>query len=174
MNFDLQKTVEILERTPQTLQVLLGGISEDWTHENEGEGTWSAKEIISHLILGERTDWIPRLKIIFSDRPDKTFEPFDMEAHLDYAKTYSLESLLAEFQSLRNQNIETLKSLKITEENLDQIGIHPALGKATARELLATWTVHDLGHISQIGRVMAKQYRTEVGPWTAYAGILKK
>lgn len=174
MNFDLQKSIDILSRTPQVLHTLLAGTSVSWSEENEGPGSWSPKEIISHLILGEKTDWIPRLKLILAEDASKSFDAFDMTAHLSYAAERTTEALLQEFETLRIQNLDFLNQLNLSSDDLKKVGVHPALGDCSAKDLLATWTVHDLGHISQIARVMAKQYKTEVGPWIAFAGILKK
>jgi len=173
MNFNLTHSIDLLSRTPDTLAQLLKGLPEPWLRNNEGEDTWSAYDILGHLIHGEKTDWIPRSLIILSDRADKTFEPYDRFAQQHEDQNRSIEVLLDEFSALRAQNLATLKSLNITKEKLQQKGIHPALGEATLQELLSTWTVHDLGHIAQISRVMAKQYASEVGPWKAYLGILK-
>ena len=172
MNFEISKSIEILSRTPKVLKTLLSGLSEEWVSNNEGEGTWSPYDVIGHLIHGEKTDWIPRAKIILSDSTDKTFEPFDRFAQFNQ-EAKSIEELLNEFSVLRAQNLEELKSMEIEDTQLLEKGIHPELGEARLKELLSTWTIHDLGHIAQIARVMAKQYQSEVGPWIAYLGILK-
>ncbi len=173
MNFDLNHSIDLLSRTPETLRTLLAGLPNDFVRSDEGDNTWSPYEVLGHLIHGEKTDWVPRAQIILSDRADKTFEPYDRFAQQQADQSRSIEVLLDEFASLRSQNLETLKAMNIRESQLDETGIHPALGTATLRELLATWTTHDLGHIAQIARVMAKQYQSEVGPWKAYLGILK-
>ena len=173
MTFDIDKAIEILERTPLVLENLLRGISNEWLKNNEGENTWSPYTIVGHLIHGEKTDWIPRAKIILSDSPNKTFEPFDRFAQIRGNQEKMIDELLAEFKSLRSKNLEELKSLRIHSQ-LTSKGIHPELGEVNLKELLATWVVHDLGHISQISRVMAKQYKDEVGAWKEYLGILKK
>lgn len=172
MTFDISKSIEILERTPSVLRTLLGGISHEWIMENEGKDTWSPYDVVGHLIHGEKTDWIPRAQIILSDSDDKTFVPFDRFAQME-GENASLEELLTEFEALRKENLEILKSLDLQPTHLEKTGIHPELGSASLKELLTTWTVHDLGHIAQISRVMAKQYKDEVGPWKAYLGILK-
>jgi hypothetical protein len=174
MKFDLEKSVTILERTPEVLRIYLMGLSEDWTHHNEGENTWSPYDIIGHLIVGERTDWVVRAEIILSNIPDKKFEPFNMTAQFDYAKGKSLDQLLVEFETLRIENIKKLRAMNIGDDQLLLTGIHPEFGAVTLKELLSTWVAHDLGHIAQISRVMAKQYGSEVGPWIKYLGILKK
>lgn len=173
MNFELHKSLEILERTPTVLKNLLLGLSDDWLMNNEGEGSWSPYDVIGHLIHGEKTDWLTRAKIIMSNASDKTFESFDRFAQMEKASSKSLAELLDEFEQLRAKNLQQLKAIHINEENLSKTGTHPDLGKVNLRELLSTWTVHDLGHIAQISRVMAKQYKSEVGPWKAYLGILK-
>ncbi len=172
MQFNLETAVEILERTPETLKLMLGGLSQDWTGVNEGAETWSPYDIVGHLIHGEKTDWIPRMEILLSDSQNKTFEPFDRFAQFEESKGKTLDQLLAEFADLRQENIDTLRAKKIDEADLLREGTHPALGKVVLSELLASWVVHDLNHIGQISRVMAFQYREEVGPWQAYLGIL--
>lgn len=173
MKFQLDKSIEILERTPTVLKHLLSGLSEEWIRENEGEDTWSPYDVLGHLIYGEKTDWMVRSKIILSDREDKTFEPFDRFAQFDTDQSRPIAVLLDEFAELRSQNLADLKALQLSEADFSKTGIHPALGPSTLQNLLSTWTVHDLGHIAQISRVMAKQYADNVGPWAAYLGILK-
>lgn len=172
MTFDVQKSIEILERTPLVLTSMLQGISKEWLHTNEGEDTWSPYDVIGHLIVGEKTDWIPRTKIILSDIDNKQFVPFDRFAQLQTKQDIPISELLSEFTDLREKNLIELKSLHITQEDLNRKGIHPELGEVTLSQLLATWTAHDLGHITQISRVMAKQYTSEVGPWKAYLKIV--
>ncbi len=172
MLFNLATAIEVLERTPGTLKKMLGGLSGDWTDTNEGPETWSPFDIVGHLIHGEKTDWIPRMEILLSDGEDKTFEPFDRFAQFENSKGRSLDELLEEFATLRAQNIEKLRSRELEKEDLLKEGNHPELGSVILSELLASWVVHDLNHIAQISRVMASQYREEVGPWKAYLGIL--
>ena len=173
MNFTFKKSIEILERTPQVLITMLDNISADWTSNNEGGETWSVYDIIGHLIYGEKTDWIPRTEIILSDNPDKKFELFDRFAQFRESKGKSLKQLLDEFEQLRIKNIECLRSKNITAPDLEETGIHPAFGEVSLSQLLSTWVVHDLNHIAQIARVMANQYKADVGPWTAYLKILQ-
>ena len=174
MNFNLTNSIEILERTPQTLISLLSGINNEWIQNNEGEDTWSPFDVIGHLIHGEKPDWIARLEIILSVSETKTFAPFDRFAQFEESKGKTINELLTEFEQLRRQNLALLKSKNITLEDLQRTGIHPAFGTVTLQHLLATWVAHDLGHIAQICRVMAKQYKSEVGPWRAYLPILDK
>jgi hypothetical protein len=173
MNFSLSKSIEILERTPDVLIVLLKNISPDWTSNNEGGESWSAYDIVGHLIHGEKTDWIPRMEIILSDIQDKRFELFDRFAQFEDSKGKSLTQLLDEFKSLRQKNIEFLRSSTLTDNDFEKTGIHPAFGEITLSQLLSTWTVHDLNHITQISRVMAKLYMKDVGPWVEYLKILQ-
>ncbi len=174
MTFEINKSIEILSRTPSVLESLLNGISEEWLKNNEGRNTWSPYDIVGHLIHGEKTDWMPRAKVILSNSGHKTFEPFDRFAQMKKDQERPVEELLKEFKKIRAENLEELRSLQIDEARLLEKGIHPELGEANLKELLSTWVVHDLGHISQITRVMAKQYRSEVGPWIEYLGILKR
>ncbi len=174
MDFNLSKSLEILQRTPDTLFALLLNISSDWTTANEGGDTWSVYDIIGHLIHGERTDWLPRLEIILSDNKDKTFTSFDRFAQFEESKGKTIAALLAEFKSLREKNIKHLQSLHLTKNDYKRNGVHPVFGEVTLEQLVATWTVHDLNHISQITRVMAKQYKSATGPWIEYLPILKQ
>jgi hypothetical protein len=171
MNFNLDKSIEILERTPNVLKCMLSGLSTDWTSANEGAGTWSAYDIVGHLIHGELTDWIPRAELILSG--NKKFNPFDRFAQFEESSGKSLQDLLTEFEEIRKANISRLVEYDITTGDLDETGIHPEFGEVTLSELLATWAVHDLTHIAQISRVMAKQYKDAVGPWVAYLRILQ-
>ena len=173
MTFELDQAVQILQRTPKTLHSLLNGLSKPWLENNEGENTWSPYEIVGHLIHGEKTDWMPRAKIILSDLPNKTFEPFDRFAQKKTDSSKTITELLDEFSHLRSENLKTLLALDIDRKALAKKGTHPELGEASLKELLSSWVVHDLGHISQICRVMAKQYKNEVGVWQAYLGILQ-
>ena len=173
MNFNVEKALEILDRTPNVLITMLQGVSDDWTSVNEGGETWSVYDILGHLIHGEKTDWIPRTDIILSENSSKTFTPFDRFAQFEDSKGMSLSQLLIEFKILRDINVEQLRSKKLTDKNLEEKGIHPAFGEVTLSQLLSTWVVHDLNHIAQISRVMAKQYIEEVGPWKEYLKILQ-
>lgn len=174
MDYNINNAIEILERTPQTLNTLLLHLSEVWIHNNEGENTWSPFDVVGHLIHGEKTDWITRTRIILNQTEDTTFESFDRFAQFETSRGKSLTELLDEFSRLRTKNLNTLKGLPITEENLRLKGIHPELGEVSLKQLLATWVTHDLGHIAQIARVMAKQYKDQVGPWKTYIPILNK
>ncbi len=174
MKYNINKALEILERTPKTLNALLLNVSDDWTFCNEGDHTWSVFDVVGHLIHGEKTDWMQRLKIILSHSKNKAFEPFDRFAQFENSKGKTLSQLLEEFSELRTKNLRHFKALKLSEMDLNLKGMHPELGEVTLKQLLATWVTHDLGHIAQIARVMAKQYKSEVGPWEAYIPILNK
>lgn len=174
MEFNFSKSIEILERTPSVLQHLLDGISEEWTSTNEGGESWTVFDVIGHLIHGDKTDWILRTEIILSNKEDKSFEPFDRFAQFEASKGKTLRELLGEFITIRKSNIEKLRQLNITNDDLYRTGIHPSFGVVTLSQLLATWTVHDLDHLSQISRIMAKQYTQQTGPWIAYLKILNQ
>ncbi len=174
MEFKLTAAIEVLERTPRVLTILLDGLSNEWIQNNEGGESWSPFDVIGHLIHGEKTDWIARTEIILSSKPDKTFAPFDRFAQFDESMGKTISQLLDEFQELRSLNLETLKSKNLQPDDLIKTGIHPAFGGVTLENLLATWVAHDLGHIAQIARVMAEQYKEEVGPWLEYLPILNK
>ena len=173
MDFSLSKSIEILERTPNVLITMLENIDAGWTLNNEGTDTWSVYDIVGHLIEGEKSDWVPRMEIILSNKPDKSFVPFNRFAQFEESKGQSLVRLLAEFKKLREKNLAHLRSKDLTNTGCKQTGLHPAFGEITLSQLLATWTVHDLNHIAQISRVMARQYQEAVGPWTAYLKILQ-
>ena len=174
MKFNIDKAMPILERTPTIVTMLLKHLDNDWIYNNEGPDTWSPFDVVGHYIHGEKTDWIPRLNIILGDQDDKRFVPFDRFAQFRDSKGKSLDELLDEFARLRNENIDKLKKVKLDEATLSKKGIHPAFGEVTLEQLLSSWVVHDLGHISQITRVLAKQYKEAVGPWTGYMGILNR
>lgn len=174
MPLELNRSLEVLERTPSVLRSCLLGLSDAWLRNNEGGNTWSPYEVVGHLIVGEKTDWIVRIKTILSASEDKLFEPFDRFAHLKEDQSKPMAELLDRFTALRTRNLEEVRSMEIAEADLMRTGIHPEFGEVTLEQLLATWTVHDLGHVAQISRVMAKQYKDEVGPWVNYLGILKK
>lgn len=171
MEFKIDRTIEMLSRTPMILRTWITGLSTGWTLVNEGPDTWSTFDVIGHLIHGEKTDWIPRIKQIIESGEANSFEPFDRFAQFNNSKGKQTEELLLEFETLRNKNIETLRALPIAE-NLNKTGKHPALGRVTLQELLAAWVVHDLNHIHQISRVMAHQYEDHVGVWREYLGII--
>lgn len=174
MDFSLDAGLEVLTRTPATLRTMLGGLPPSWSGGNEGPETWSPEEIVGHLIHGEETDWIPRAKIILSDGESRPFEPFDRFAQGRRFAGWSLAHLLERFSGLRAGNLATLEGWRLTPQQLMLRGRHPELGPVTLSQLLATWVVHDLGHVAQIARVMAKQYTAAVGPWTAYLPVLTR
>jgi len=172
MKFKLNEAISILEKTPLLLKYFLKDLPSEWTHKNEGDNTWSSFDIVGHLIHGEKTDWMVRTEIILGDNPNKEFEPYDRFAQFENSKGKTLEELLAEFESLRNDNLNKLQSWHISLEDLSLKGVHPEFGAVTLSQLLSAWVVHDLGHIAQVSRVMAKQYKNEVGPWPKYLTIL--
>lgn len=174
MEFQLPLAIEILERTPATFRALLGGVSEAWTTPNEGPDTFSAFDNLGHVIHGERADWIPRARIILAQGENRRFEPFDRFAQYRESEGKSTAQLLDEFERLRAENVATLRGWKLGDRELALEGEHPAFGAVTLRQLLATWVAHDLGHIAQTSRVLAKQYREAVGPWRAYLPILDR
>jgi hypothetical protein len=171
--FNLAEAVAVLTRTPASLDALLRGLPNIWTRNNEGKDSWSAFDIVGHLIVGERTDWMPRVRIILENGEARPFDPFDRFAQLNQSQGKSLEQLLDDFARLRKENLAALRALNLQPEDLTRRGRHPALGMVTLSELLATWAVHDLTHLHQLSRVMAHQYRDAVGPWGAYVGVLK-
>jgi uncharacterized damage-inducible protein DinB len=174
MEFQLINAMEVLRRTPETLHSLLNNLSDDWTRSNEGPDTWSPYDIVGHLIHAEKTDWIPRAKMILEHGTARAFEPFDRFAMFEESQGKSLLELLDVFKTLRSVSLRELESMNLTDELLLRRGRHPELGEVTLGQLLSTWVVHDLGHLAQTTRVMAKQYRDEVGPWTEYLPVLRR
>ncbi|WP_184184797.1 DinB family protein [Paenibacillus sp. JGP012] len=174
MNFHVNEAIEILERTPQTLERFLSGLSEAWLQCNEGEGTWNAHEVIEHFIEAEKHNWIPRVESIVLEGEPHQFPAFDRFSHLKQIPERSVEEALQEFSSIRMKNISTLKDIIYSNPDLEKTGLHPEFGSVKLRELLSAWVVHDFTHITQIVRVMAERYRTDVGPWSAYLGILNR
>ena len=170
--FVIEEAVAILSRTPSTLDALLRGLPDGWIAAHEGGDTGSPCDVIGHLIHGERTDWIPRARIILEHGEAKPFEKFDRLAQFAESKGRTLASLLDEFAALRQDNLRALESLHLTDAELDRRGRHPELGGVTLRQLLATWVAHDLDHVMQVSRVLARQYSDEVGPWRAYLRII--
>ncbi len=172
MNFNVEEGISILERTPVILKAWLKDLPPAWVSANEGADTWHAYDIVGHYIQGELTDWVPRMKIILSDRADKTFTPFDRFAQRQSSEGKTLDDLLVEFEQLRRQNIAYLREHLPTASDLEKTGVHPTFGTVTLAQLLATWVAHDLNHLGQLARVMANRYREDVGPWKAFLGIM--
>lgn len=171
MNFSLDKSIEILTATPPVLQAYLGHLSDEWLHGNEGGNTWSPYQVAQHLVTAEKTNWIPRMEVALSDKPIRTFKVF---VRMEEAERQTISEILNEFSRLRSQNLVTLKSKNITQADFERTAIHPEFGEIKMSQLLATWTAHDLSHIAQISRVMAKQYKDAIGPWTAYLPIMTR
>lgn len=172
MEFNLNQAIAVLANTPATLKALLQNLPDGWTQNNEGAETWSPYDVLGHLIHGERTDWLTRSRIILEHGEARPFEPFDRFAQFTESQGKSLAEMLEEFAALREQNLKALGEMQLGAAELAKTGQHPALGRVTLKELLATWVTHDLDHLGQIARVMAKQYASEVGPWAAYISIL--
>lgn len=174
MNFQLDDAIALLEKTPQVVRAWLEGLPAEWIYSDETGDDWGAFDILGHFIHGERTDWIPRAKIILSDRDDKTFESFDRFAQFEDSKGKSLDELLETFEALRAKNIAELRELSLEAGDYQKTGVHPELGAVNLGQLLATWVVHDLDHLAHIAQVMGKKYASHVGPWGAYLGILNQ
>jgi len=172
MAHNLEHTIAVLSRTPSTMNAMLRDLPEEWIHRNEGDGTFSAFDVIGHLIHGDRTDWIPRARIILEHGDTKPFEKFDRLAQVRESKGKSLPQLLDEFARIRAEKLDELRALNLKPQDFERRGRHPALGIVTLSQLLATWAAHDLTHLHQISRIMAHQYREVVGPWTRYLGVM--
>ncbi|HKJ03268.1 MAG TPA: DinB family protein [Longimicrobiales bacterium] len=174
MDFTLSHATIILQRTPAVLRTLLADLPGEWTSADEGPDTWSPFDVVGHLIDGEEADWMGRARVILAQGTDRRFEPFDRFRHLEANKGKTLGELLDRFAELRAANLEALEALELGRDQLRLTGEHPAFGTVTLEQLLATWVAHDLGHIAQIARVMAKQYRDALGPWEAYLPVLHR
>jgi hypothetical protein len=173
MQFRLAEATAVLTRTPTILNALLRGLPSVWVRCNEGKDSWNAFDIVGHLIVGERTDWMPRVRIVLENGEARPFDPFDRFGQWKENQEKSMEQLLDDFSRLRTQSLAALRALNLQPGDLTRRGRHPALGVVTLSELLATWAVHDLTHMHQLSRVMAHQYRDAVGPWSAYLGVLQ-
>lgn len=169
----LDESLALLERTPGALDALLRGLPEAWTSATEGEGTWSPYVVVGHLIHCEKADWMPRVRTIVEHGSAKTFEPLDREAQFREGSQRDLGEMLEELRALRATNLAELRGMNLGEEDLQREGSHPSFGKVTLRQLLATWTAHDMAHVLQIARTMAKRYREEVGPWAEYLSVMR-
>jgi uncharacterized damage-inducible protein DinB len=174
MEFHLEQATEILRRTPATLNSLLGHLPEEWADSNEGPESWGPFDVMGHLVHAEEADWIPRARIILEYGEKRPFEPFDRFAMFEKSRGKSLNALLDEFELLRAESLKQLEQMNLRPEMLGKRGSHPELGVVTLGQLLSTWVVHDLGHIGQITRVMAKQYTEAVGAWRAYLPVLNR
>jgi hypothetical protein len=174
VDFDLDHGLAVLERTPIVLRALLAGLPDVWTRQNEGPETWSPHEVVGHLIEGERSDWIPRARIVLAQGPSTAFMPFDRTAHQrSRSAAAPLDELLETFARLRADNLLALRNWSLTPAQLELTGVHPEFGTVTLKQHLSTWVAHDLGHLVQISRTMARQYRDAVGPWRAYLSALR-
>ena len=171
-SFELNEAIQVLETTPKVLSALLTNLPESWIDADDGPETWSPFDVLGHLIHGEKTDWIPRARIILDDAHSGPFEPFDRFAQFEASEGKSLDTLLDEFEQLRTQNLDYLDRQELTEADYAKTGIHPDLGEVTLKQLLSTWVVHDLSHLRQSSRVLAKQYKGEIGPWEAYLPVV--
>jgi len=172
-DFNLDETIALLARTPGALDALLRGLPETWVRRNEGESTWSAYDIVGHLANLERTDWIVRVRRILEYGDSRPFDRVDRFAQMKAGQDQSLEQRLDDFARLRNQNLAELRALNLAPSDLARRGMHPALGPVTLANLLASWPVHDLTHLHQLSRVMARQYTNAVGPWTRFMGVMQ-
>ncbi|MFP3939596.1 MAG: DinB family protein [Thermoanaerobaculia bacterium] len=174
MTSQLEESFEVLERMPAALDALLRGTTPSWHRGDEGPETWSAFEVVGHLVHGEETDWVPRARIILKHGEERPFEPFDRFAQLTRFRDWALGDLLDRFAELRRENVRTVRGWELTDEQLALWGRHPALGQVTLAQLLSTWAVHDLNHVVQIARVMARQHADRVGPWREFLSVLQR
>jgi len=173
MPFELSEAIEVLQKTPAVLDTLLRDKSLAWLNCRLDSTSFSPIDVLGHLIFADRTDWIPRARMILESGNSRAFEPFDRRGFTPLIQGKRVDELLDEFAQLRRQSLATLDSFELADEKLDMAGLHPDLGDVTLRQLLATWVVHDLGHIAQLMRIMANRYSEEVGPWRAYASIIQ-
>ena len=173
MTHNLQTTSALLERTPRSLDALLRGLPDDWTHRDEGEGTFTVVDVLGHLIHADKEDWMPRARLILEHGETRPFDRFDRWGHVEICRGKTLPQLLDEFARVRSASLDALRALHLQREQLELRGNHPALGAVTMSNLLATWAAHDLTHVHQISRIMARQYAELVGPFGAFLGVLK-
>jgi hypothetical protein len=174
MKFHLDDAIAILSHTPAALDAMVRGLPEAWLHANEGPETWSPFDVVGHLVAGERTDWVPRVRLILEQGDKRAFEPFNRTAMFEESKGKSVGELLDTFATLRAQNLETVRALQLEPADYARPGMHPSLGRVKLEQLLATWVTHDMTHLTQISRVIAKQFTDEVGPWREYIGVLNR
>ncbi len=174
MSFDFPRTLEVLSRTPGVIESLLDGLSDGWLDANEGPDTFSPRDVVGHLIHGEETDWVPRIRLILERGEDQAFTPFDRFGFREAIEGRGIDDLLGQLRNLRNDNLDYVRGLSLTAADFARKGRHPALGAVTLGQLFAAWMVHDLGHIRQVVRVLAYQYDEAVGPWKEYLSILEK
>jgi hypothetical protein len=174
MNFALGETIDLLQRTPVLLETMLRGAAEGWLSADEGDGTWNPRGVLGHLIVGEETDWIPRARIILEHGESRPFDPFDRFAQFERYDGWPVAKLLDRFAETRRESLAVLASWNLAEDQLDLRGRHPELGTVTLRQLLATWAVHDLDHVVQISRVMARRYADDVGVWKEYLRVVRE
>lgn len=172
-NFSLRASINLLEKTPRVLRAWLVNLSDEWVHAKIDDDSFSPFDVVGHLIHGEKTDWIPRIHLIMEHGAEKPFEPFDRFAMLAEHEGRTIGGLIDEFEKLRHQSLAELTSFSLKVEDLDRVGLHPALGEVTLRQLLAAWVAHDLSHMSQIARTLAERYRDDVGPWVAAMGVYR-
>ena len=170
--FTIEASTEILSRTPAVLDAWLRGLAPAWCDASEGPGRWTPREVLAHLLQGEEEDWVPRARIILAGDPSRTFTPFEREKFRTLYPGLSVEDLLDRFRAKRRENLKALEGMRLDAGKLAMEGTHPAFGPVTMRQLLATWVVHDLGHLRQVARVMAKRYVGDVGPWREYLPVL--
>ena len=173
MQLELSEAIKILRQTPATLNAMISGIPDSWLKANEGAATWSCYDIVGHLIHGELTDWIPRIRIILEQGESQAFQPFDRFAQFREDQSRPIRALLDQFAFMRGENVNILRAMNLSDDDLARRGTHPELGPVTLGQLLSAWVVHDQSHLAQIARVTAKQYTQEVGPWKQYMSILK-
>jgi hypothetical protein len=173
-DFSLPDGLAVLERTPSVLRAWLGGLPDTWMRATEGPDTWSPFDVVGHLLHGERTDWVPRARIILAQGPDRRFEPYDRFAQFRESQGKTLSAMLDDFAAARHDSLVTVRSWNLSDAQLALEGVHPAFGAVSLRQLLSTWVAHDLGHLVQVGRVMARQYRDAVGPWREYLSVMHR
>ncbi len=173
MNFQIADALEMLQRSPKSIRELVSGLSPSWSAANEGEGTWNAPQILAHLVVAEQ-HWSTRVSIALSDREDRSLPPFDVAMQQQLAAEKSLDQLVEEFLSLRQQNLDLIAHTTIHDSDLSRRVVHPSLGSVSLENILASWTAHDMAHLVQLGRVFAKQYQEAVGPWAQNMSLLRK
>ena len=174
MMLDLEGAKTLLRHTPSVLNSLLGGLPETWVHENEGPETWSSFDVVEHLVEAESTNWIPRIRHLIKHGESVAFPPFDRVGFVEKSKGKNIAEMLDTFEQARAGSLQDLDELRLTPQDRWRMGTHPDFGRVTLGQLIATWAIHDLNHLGQIVKVLARQHAEAVGPWRAFLGILEK
>jgi len=172
MQASLDKTIAVLESTPDALNGMLRNLPVEWTHSNEGGKSWSVFDVVGHLIHCDLGIWMFRSRWILENGESQPFPVFDREGHRQLTEGKSLSQLLDEFALIRAKKLNELRAMNLKPEDFNRVGKHPVLGAITIGHVISTWPVHDLNHLHHISRIMASQYREAVGPMEKFLGVM--